>query len=248
MTNANQTPTHIERPGLDSLVEDLFGLNLRGLSTIGRLFLAPKDVFDSARVSDWRRKYTPTIRLTFSVITVFMLLSFFWAAEDGMMYQALLAQFNEAASTDAHSLTIEEVRDRLDNVFAAYSFMYPFIYMLIHGCVSSVVFLWGKGTGWVTRVRLYFGLLAVGMSVSLLITLVTPFLRAEMLVPFTFIGLVITLIAYWLTYLRGMWGRASKLGIVVRATSISALIILVDLIVSGLAGFSAGLWVGMISA
>ena len=64
-------------PTFDSLIEDVFGLNVRGLKTLTQLFAGPKKVFDSARVADWRSRYTPTLRLTFSIITVYMLLSFF---------------------------------------------------------------------------------------------------------------------------------------------------------------------------
>ena len=237
-----------DKPGLDSLIEDLFGLNVRGLKTVGQLFLSPGKVFERARVSDWRRKYTPTIRLTFSIITVFMLLSFFWAAEDGMMYQALLAQFEEAAAANPDAPRVADIMQELNKVFAAYSFFYPIIYMILHGLVASIVFVWGKGTGWVTRVRLYFGLLAVGMTVSLLIILATPFLSSEMMLVFTFVGMGIALLAYWLTYVRGMWGRASRLGIVLRATGVALIITFVDAMVSGLAGFGAGMWVAATSA
>lgn len=248
MTNATNSRDDVKEPRLNSLIEDLFGLNVRGLQTVGQLFVSPKFVFESARVSDWRRKYTPTIRLTFSIITVFMLLSFFWAAEDGMMYQTLLELFSEIAAASGESISPEQIRRDIDTTFAAYSFMYPFIYMLIHGLVGSVMFFWGKGTGWVTRLRLYFGLLAVGMSVALISILVTPLLTKEMLLPFTYIGMAITLLAYGLTYARGMWGTASISGVLVRAVSLALIITIVDAIVSSLAGIGAGVWVGATNA
>lgn len=236
------------KPGFDSLIEDLFGLNVRGLKTVGQLFISPRQVFESARVPDWRRKYTPTIRLTFSIITVFMLLSFFWAAEDGMMYQALYAQFTEIAATSPDPVAPEQIRRDIGTAFAAYSFFYPLIYMLLHGLVGSVLLVWGKGTGWVTRLRLYFGLLTVGMTVALISTLATPFLQAEMLVAFTFFGMAISILAYWLTYARGMWGTASALGVLTRATCLALLITCVDIVVSSIAGIGAGVWVAATNA
>lgn len=232
-----------DKPGLDSLFEDLFGLNVRGLSTIGQLFAVPKQVFESARVSDWRRKYTPTIRLTFSIITAYMLLSFFWAAEDGMMYQSLLASLTESMSTLDEPPTAEELPDMVTAALAAYSFVYPFVYMFIHGAVASLVFFWGRGTGWVTRVRLYFGLLAVGMSLSLLSILAIPFLSLDLLLPFTMIGLSAALLAYGLTFARGTWGIHSAAGTIFRAIIIAIIITGVDVIVGGLSGFAAGLWI-----
>ena len=165
-------------PTLDSLIEDVFGLNLRGLKTLGHLFAAPKVVFESARVADWHNRYTPTIRLTFSIITVFMLLSFFWAAEDGVFYQSILAQLEDAAASNPDMPPPEQV---LESYFAAYSVAYPFVYMFIHTLIASVVWLWGKGTGWVARVRLYFGLLAVGMIIALLSMIFMPLIEREIL-------------------------------------------------------------------
>ncbi|MEM9179610.1 MAG: hypothetical protein AAGA89_07855, partial [Pseudomonadota bacterium] len=79
-----------DRPDADALVADLFGLNVRGAKTLAHLVTQPAKVFASARVNDWQGQYTPTMRLAFSVLTVFSLLSFFWAAEDGVLYQTLL--------------------------------------------------------------------------------------------------------------------------------------------------------------
>ena len=237
-----------ETPSLDSLFEDVFGLNVRGLRTIYQLIVSPKTVFESARVADWRRKYTPTIRLTFSIITVFMLLSFFWAAEDGMMYQALMAQIQEAVAANPDAPSVEQIMARLDQIFAAYSFFYPILYMILHGIVASLVFVWGKGTGWVTRIRLYFGLLAVGMTVSLVTMFATPFLSKDMLMVFTFAGMTLSMLAYWVTYVRGMWGMASNIGILARATGVAMIIVFMDMVISSLAGIGAGLWVTATSA
>lgn len=248
MTEQTKSSQSDERPGFDSLIEDLFGLNVRGLKTIWQLLISPKHVFETARVSDWRRKYTPTIRLTFSIITVFMLLSFFWAAEDGMMYQALLAQFTEMAAASEAPVPPEQIARNIDTAFAAYSFFYPLVYMLLHGLVGSVLFFWGKGTGWVTRLRLYFGLLTVGMTVALFSTLITPFLTPDMLVEFTFFGMAITILAYLLTYARGMWGTSSAPGVLIRATCLALIITMVDFIVSAMAGIGAGIWVGVTNA
>ena len=237
-----------DKPGLDSLIEDLFGLNVRGLKTVGQLFIAPGKVFETARVSDWRRKYTPTIRLTFSIITVYMLLSFFWAAEDGVMYQSLYSVLSDAAAASDATVTPAEIREDVEIAFAAFSFLYPFVYMLMHGLVGSLVFVWGKGTGWVTRLRLYFGLLTVGMTIALITTFMMPLLSLDQLVYFTMFGMVISVIAYGLTYVRGMWGKGSTIGILFRAGCIAVLISFVDIIASGVTGLLAGVWVGINNA
>jgi len=245
MTEQSKAQIANNKPGLDALVEDLFGLNFRGMKTIMQLFVSPKEVFESARVSDWRRQYTPTMRLTFSIITVFMLLSFFWAAEDGIMYQTLLAQMTEAAASDPGA---PDPKNTLDARFGAYSFLYPFVYMLVHGLVGSIVFFWGDGTEWVTRVRLYFALLATGMLVALMSMAFVPFLTTDALPAFTLIGLFVSVLIYGLTYARGMWGTRSHISILVRAVLIALIITSTDLLISVLSGISARLWVTQFGA
>ncbi|MEL7285476.1 MAG: hypothetical protein AAGJ68_13215 [Pseudomonadota bacterium] len=235
-------------PKLDSLIEDVFGLNVQGFRTLGGLFVSTKAVFESARVSDWRQKYTPTIRLTFSIITVYMLLSFFWAAEDGIFYQSLYTQIAEVRAASENAVTPEQIREMVDHSFAAVSFLYPFVYMFFHGLLASCIFMWGKGTGWVTRIRLYFCLLAGGISVSLVTTMITPFLSGTMFLAFFVFSSVATLLTYVLIYIRGMWGNASAIGLSVRGISLSILIFTLDMIVSGLTAVAAGVWASLVAA
>lgn len=227
-------------PTFDSLVEDVFGLNIRGLKTLGQLFAGPKKVFESARVADWRSRYTPTIRLTFSIITVYMLLSFFWAAEDGAMYQTILVQLEEAAARNPDMPDPDLI---LEAYFAAFSFSYPFIYMIIHTLIGSLVWLWGPKTSWVTRIRLYFALLAVGMFFALLSVMAIPFISTEMFGLYSLFGMVITLMVYAGTYMRGMSGTYSTLGLALRALAVSVIITIGDIAVAISSGIGASGWI-----
>jgi hypothetical protein len=227
-------------PTFDSLIEDVFGLNVRGLKTLGQLFAGPKKVFESARVADWRSRYTPTIRLTFSVITVYMLLSFFWAAEDGAMYQTILVQLQEAATRNPEMPDPDQI---LEAYFAAFSFSYPFIYMIIHTLIGSLVWMWGRGTTWVTRIRLYFALLAVGMFVALLSVMAIPFISPEMFGLYSLFGMVVSLVVYAGTYMRGMAGTYSTLGLALRAIGVSLIITVGDICVAIASGVGASYWI-----
>lgn len=240
MNDHNQSRISAVQPGLDALIEDVFGLNLRGLKTLGQLFTGPKKVFDSARLTDWQSRYTPTLRLTFSIITLFMLLSFFWAAEDSAIYQTILAQLTEAAARNPDLPPPAEI---LDSYFAVYSFFYPFAYMVIHMAVASLVWMWGAGTGWVTRLRLYFGLLAVGMTFALLSMTLMPFMEAEKFGIFTLISMSVGYLAYGLTYMRGMAGMFSRIRLLIRAAAISLIISIGDILVAFGAGIGAGFWI-----
>lgn len=230
------------QPNFDSLIEDVFGLNVRGLKTLGQLFVGPKKVFESARVSDWHSRYTPTLRLTFSIITVFMLLSFFWAAEDGAMYQRILAVLEQSA---AENPDMPDPTIVLNAYFAAYSFAYPFVYMILHTLIGSLIWLWGPGMGWVTRIRLYFSLLAVGMFFALLTILFIPFVSTEMFSLYSLIGMTIGFLAYSVTYVRGLAGTYSTLGLIVRSLVVAVIITAGDILVGLSSGLIAGTWTRM---
>lgn len=227
------------QPNFDSFIEDVFGLNVRGLKTLSQLFVGPREVFESARVTDWHSRYTPTLRLTFSIITVFMLLSFFWAAEDGAMYQTILAQLEEAA---ARKPDMPEPTLVLDAYFAAYSFAYPFVYMILHSVIASLIWFWGPGTRWVARIRLYFGLLAVGMFFALVTIIFIPFVSTEMFSLYSLIGMTIGFLAYIVTYMRGVAGTYSALGLTLRGLAISVIITAGDILVALSSGLIAGTW------
>ncbi|MEL6861828.1 MAG: hypothetical protein AAGL11_08320 [Pseudomonadota bacterium] len=218
---------------------DLFGLNIRGAKTIGHLFARPKAVFESARVYDWQSQYTPTMRLAFSILTVFSLLSFFWTAEDGVLYQTLYNQFSEIYASDPNSGDLGEL---IDAMFAGYNIFFPFIYMLVHSVVGSIVFLWGKGTPWVSRIRLYFGIASVGIAISVASLMFMPFIDPSFFWLYSTIGMGLGFLAYTLTYARGMRSHYSIAGLIGRSFLLAFIVTLTDFIVALLAGTSASFW------
>ena len=231
-----------EKPDFDSLLSDLFGLNVRGARTLWDLFARPKRVFESARIFDWRSRYTPTMRLAFSILTAFSLLSFFWASEDGILYQTLLAELSERLADEPNAPPVDEM---LGATFAAYNFIYPFAYMLVHTLAASVLFVWGKGTPWVARIRLYFGIASVGIALATLSVFAMPFLTVDQLVMSTIVGFVVSLLALGATFARGMSGEFSKAGLYTRAVLVALFIVTIDFAAALLAGYGAGQWANL---
>ena len=235
MRDETKTNSQQDKPDIDSLLADLFGLNIRGAKTLYDLFRRPRAVFESARVNDWRNRHTPTVRLVFSILTVFSLLSFFWAGEDGVLYQSL-----ESALGDVPDRAF--VAQFLPNLFASFVFIYPFVYMLTHSLIGSTVFVWGKGTSWVTRLRLYFGVASVGIAIAVLSNLAMPFVGTAGFLSIAIGTAVLSLIAYAVTYARGMAETGPQSGRTVRAVSLAIIITLADLIAALAAGSAAGFW------
>ncbi|MEL7393228.1 MAG: hypothetical protein AAFN06_11365, partial [Pseudomonadota bacterium] len=177
----------------------------------------------------------------FSLITVFMLLSFFWSAEDGPLYQGLYSQLEVLRETQP-DLPPAEVM--IEGWFAAYSFSYPFIYMILQGLFGSFLFVWGKGTPWTTRLRMYFGLCAIGMSIALLTTTLLTLIKPEQLLAYTALTISIGLIAYALTYARAMAGTLSVRALIWRTPFVAFYITLIDFLIGGVSVFASGVWVG----
>ncbi|MEM7327803.1 MAG: hypothetical protein AAF437_03625 [Pseudomonadota bacterium] len=228
-----------EKPDLDALIADMFGLNIRGIRTLVDLFVRPVNVFESARTFDWNSKYTPTMRLAFSFLTVFSLLSFFWAAEDGVLYQTLFDVFSDGFADRPEA---PPVADWIKTMFAGYNFIYPFTYMLVHSLVGSCLLIWGNGTSWVARIRLYFCVASIGIAFSVLSIAVMPFISPSFMWTWTTMVLAIGFAAYLLTYGRGMRGRFTLWGRLWRAILLAITVTLTDFIVAIIAGTAAGSW------
>ena len=228
-----------ETPDLDALMADVFGLNIRGLKTLADLFARPKSVFDSARTFDWQSKYTPTVRLAFSILTVFSLLSFFWAAEDGVLYQTLLDLFSEGFAKQPDAPPVE---DFISTMFAGYNIIYPFTYLLVHSLVGCCIFVWGKRTPLVARIRLYFGVASVGVAIAVLSIAAMPFVSSNIMWVWTTVTMGVTFLAYIITYGRGMSDRFSLLGLLARGVFLAIVVTVADFIVAIIAGTGAGYW------
>ena len=241
MSDTIEKISTVARPGMNALLEDVFGLNVRGLRTLKDLFIRPKRVFDSARQIDWANTHTPTIRLTFSLITVYMLLSFFWAAEDGALYQGLYLQLEALSETNPNLPPVDVM---IEGWFAGYSVIYPFAYMIMHFLFASFLFVWGKGISWTTRLRMYFGLLSMGMTVALLTTLFLPLITVNELLVFTVGVLGLQFVLYCVTYVRAMAGTFSVGALVWRTPFIALSILIMDFVIGMVTQVISGIWIG----
>lgn len=228
-----------DKPDVDSLIADLFGLNIRGARTLFDLVLRPRSVFDSARIFDWQSRYTPTLRLAFSLLTVFALLSFFWAAEDSPLYQGLLAEIM-AAQTD--NPDAPPPRDVVDAIFAGFSFAFPFAYMLIHSLAGAIVFVWGTGTPWVARIRLYFSVLCIGLGLSVLSMILLPLFGPETVNIYSAVGMTAGTFAYAVTYARGTSPHHRGLALWWRSVFLAVMMTVTDLLVAVVASFAGTVW------
>ncbi|MBB4658667.1 hypothetical protein [Parvularcula dongshanensis] len=156
--------------GADAMVEDVFGLNLRGLKTIRDMFVRPARVYAAARTQDWGGRYTPSIRLLFFILTAMAFFRFVWANEDGAFFKEFSAGFAKGAG----AATETEMVDNLKTFLASYAASLPLAFVILHGLTSMVLRVWGHGTEAVLRLRLHLLTLVPSSIVSLLLLLAIP--------------------------------------------------------------------------
>ena len=151
--------------GGDDLIEDIFGLNLRGLKTLWVMFASPSKAFVSARSPDWmNRSYTPSIRLLFSLLAVMTATRFLWAGADSSIYEVIEV---ELANTGAFE-TEDALQTATASIVDYYLLLFPVCFLACQAIASLLVRVWGKGTNTIVRVRLYMLAILPNATVTLI--------------------------------------------------------------------------------
>ena len=165
--NRPEPATRSKSVGASDLIEDMFGLNVRGVHTIWQTFRAPARVFASARDADWSdRQYTPSIRLVFSLFAAMAALRFLWSGSDSYFYDVT----TKLALSSGEFETEAMARAFTDDVLETFAIVFPFALMLGHFVASLLLHVWGGKTPAAVRIRLYFSVIVPGCLFSLFMT------------------------------------------------------------------------------
>lgn len=186
--------------GWDALLDDLFGLNVRALATIWVSFTQPSKLFTAARDADWLGKYTPSIRLVFSLIAVVVFLKFIWTNDASGLFaysrQTFEALEVQLPGGDLNALT----REYLNILLVTY----PFTYFGVHAIFALFLRIWGAGTPLPVRIRLYFVAVIPVMLMGLATTTLYGMMTLAQIEWFTLIGLALMIAMYFLVILSGL--------------------------------------------
>ena len=183
--------------GWDALLDDLFGLNVRALASMWAILATPRKVFAAARDADWLGKYTPSIRLVFTLIAAMVFLRFLWGGENSALHQ-----MTKSGLTESNVLGYGDMDTFTQDYLGLWLVMFPFSYFFVHGLMALLVRIWGKGTRAPVRLRLYFAALLPGLLLGVLSTVAIPLMPA----------LALTALIYALTIFRGLPATVSKIG------------------------------------
>lgn len=187
--------------GSDDLFEDIFGLNVRGLRTAVDTFVRPSQVFAAARQPDWARRYTPSVRLAFSILGLLAFFSFFWAGEESLMTEQIKGVLSEgeraAFQNDA------DAQEGAMRILGYYAAGMPIGFLIMHGLMSQIVRVWGRGTGGVARLRLYMASVIPNFIATFVVSMLMPIVSMALYQPIAAGLIVLTFVLDGGTALRG---------------------------------------------
>lgn len=224
MTAARDKDTSADL-SVDSLAEDLFGLNIRGLQSILILWRRPKLYFEAARTSDWQNRYTPSIRLWLSFFALFSALQFWWFGSNDAMISAYASGFADAGLVLPEGVTYEDVG--AETVMWVFGWV-PAIQIVSMVLLSFVYSAWGERTTLSLRQRYLFSVMIPSASIMPI------FLTGMLFVPqnlLTLYGVGLAVVAFTVDFqtgYRGAFSQVSKRGRLWRAGLLALILVTIN--------------------
>lgn len=206
MTDKTTQP-RLKSVGYDDLIEDIFGLNMRGLKSIWILFKNPKAYYDAAWDADWSGKFTPSFRLWFSLLALTFFFQFIWASGDSALLSNYEIQLQSAI--DSGQLLLPdgvETRDAAVILSRWYFGLLPFGNALFFAIMGAAFVFWGRKIPLVIRFRYAFISVTLPALATLVIYLIVPLLPKNNVVPFVLSIGSATLLLGPITVFRGAFG------------------------------------------
>ncbi len=226
---------------IDDLLFDIFELNLQGLRSIGTLFVNPRAYYEAADDPRWFERYTPSIRLWFSVMAVLFFFRFIWAGEDTPIVAAFAEQFEAAGVFLPEGMTYQD----LGLEVATWTFaVMPFTLLLLMTVLASIYPFWGQKTTLATRQRYVFATNTPSSVLTVFSTLGLVFLPPSQFLVYSFLSAFVTLMLDGVTGYRGAFRALSGFGRVWRAALLSLSIMIATLLANFAAQIVGGAVVG----
>lgn len=213
---AEQQPKR--RVGIDDLLFDLFGLNVRAAQSVGVLFVAPRRYFEAADESEWADRFTPSVRLWFSILTVMILLRFLWAGEGSAFLTTTVQQLEQIGILQPSQGTMADLAQAMIGWQLAYL---PFITILLIMPLCMIYPFWGPNTPIALRVRYGFATIIPSNFISLLLTISLGFVGQGLFGAIVLASTLTTLLVDTVTGVRGAYRHCGFGGRLARAIGFS---------------------------
>ena len=206
----------ISKIGFDNLLEDIFGLNIRALKTIGVLFKSPAKYFKAAKTPDWTDRYTPSFRVWFGLMAMLVALKFLYTTETNIMidaYTGMMEQVKAGMNSASPEKPIEFHTRLAAQEFLKWMMIYfPFAYIPVMALAAIVYRAWTEKLSYVTRLRFLFATAIPSAFMIILITLSTIFIDAKIFVIISAVSLIIMIFLDFITAYRGPYAHVTSGG------------------------------------
>lgn len=193
-------PSKVTKPGYDDLLEDVLGLNVRGIKTLWTSIFKPRLYYQASRDADWAGKFTPSFRLWFSLVALTFFFQFFWARPDSAIVQDLAAQIEAGG----------RLPEGISSLSAALTFSrwyYGLLPFSIAGFLSFLALIYrafGQSLNYIERQRRIFITVIPSAIFTIFATTIFGLLsQPDFVMPLFFATLFIALILDSLTAWRG---------------------------------------------
>ncbi len=162
--------------GFDDFLEDVFGLNIKGLKTIWVSFYNPKKYYAAAHTSDWQGKYTPSFRLLFTLLALVFLMQFFWGGANSPLIASYAQQMEARSIILPDGLSYEQASLTLAKWYNGFIPPFTIVFYLILGSVYPV---WGRRLNFVERQRYLFITMIPNMFITFFLFIMLAFVPSE---------------------------------------------------------------------
>lgn len=226
----NQEPDKVSKDlSLDSITEDLFGLNIRGVQSIIAAWKKPGNYFAAARLPDWKDKYTPSIRLWLSFFALFSALKYWWLGANAGMVGAFAAGFENAGLNLPDGITYQDLGAEAVLWVFGWVPILQIISMVLLACVYNA---WGERTTLALRQRYLFTVMIPSASLMPILLSVMLLVPPGMMTAYgIFLAAAAFLVDFQAGY-RGGFSKVSKRGRAWRAGLLALVLVTINTLTS----------------
>ncbi len=225
--NKEQKPLKADIASFDNFLEDMFGLNIKGLKTLWICFINPKRYYQAAWSTDWEGKYTPSFRLWFTIMAITFFFQFFWGGHDSSMIESFANQIEKNPNPLPDGVSPKTAAI----VFSKWSLGFlPIANAITLLTLSGIYFAWNRKTPFTVRQRNIFATIIPSTAILLFLMMFQRTIKAEHILTFTAIVSVLTIIIDGITAYRGAFADANNTGRLWRSCCLAIAIVIAGII------------------
>lgn len=210
---------------LDSIAEDLFGLNIRGIQSILAIWWRPREYFAAARDSDWQEKYTPSIRLWLSFFALLSVLKFWWFGTNAGMVGAFAAGFENAGLILPDGISYQDIG--AEAVLWVFGWV-PIVQIISMFMLALIYNAWGERTTLALRQRYLFAVIIPSTSVMPILMTMMLAVPAHMMTAYGILLAAIAFLIDFQTGYRGGFTNVSRTGRAWRAGLLALIVVSIN--------------------